>query len=255
MEEPPKRGTVAKDAEATTADGATADGTRNEDTSVEPTADERPVLVLASASSARLETLRRAGIEPVVQVSEVDEDATLAAAVDRYGPLAPADAALLLARAKAEAVAASCGAEAVVLGCDSMLELDGEAHGKPADLTQARDRWQRMRGGSGVLHSGHWVVDTRPHGSGATAGVTSSTTVHFADITDAELEAYLATGEPLRVAGAFTTDGLGGAFIRGIEGDHHTVVGLSLPVLRDLLATCGVPWTTLWTTDLDRTIR
>ena len=130
-----------------------------------------------------------------------------------------------------------------------MLELDGETHGKPADAAAATQRWRRMRGRSGVLHTGHWLVDLRDDadgGSGATLGAVSSTTVHFADVSDEEIDAYVATGEPLDVAGAFTTDGLGGAFVRGIEGDHHTVVGVSLPVLRELLAECGVRWTDLW---------
>ncbi|WP_426562503.1 Maf family protein [Angustibacter sp. McL0619] len=208
----------------------------------------RPTLVLASASPARLRTLRAAGLDPLVQVSDVDEDAAVAAAEQVHGELAPDEVALLLARAKAEAVA-STAQDALVLGCDSVLELDGEVHGKPADAAAATERWRRMSGGSGVLHTGHWLVDVRDHedgGSGATLGAISSTTVHFADVTDVEIEAYVATGEPLAVAGAFTTDGLGGAFVRGIEGDHHTVVGVSLPVLRELLAECGVTWTDLW---------
>ena len=154
----------------------------------------------------------------------------------------------MLARAKAEDVAASDEADdAVVVGCDSVLELDGEVHGKPVDAAEAVARWRRMRGRSGVLHTGHWVVDTRVDGgTGATLGAVASTTVHFADVTDAEIDAYVATGEPLAVAGAFTVDGLGGAFVRGIEGDHHTVVGISLPLLRDLLLDVGVAWTSLW---------
>jgi septum formation protein len=206
------------------------------------------VLVLASASPARLKTLRSAGIEPQVQVSGVDEDAVVAAARDTYGELDADQIALLLARAKAEDVASGLD-DAIVLGCDSVLELDGELHGKPRDAAEATARWQRMRGGSGVLHTGHWLIDVRDPedgGSGATLGAVASTTVHFADVSDEEIDAYVATGEPLEVAGAFTTDGLGGAFVRGIEGDHHTVVGVSLPVLRDLLAECGVRWTDLW---------
>lgn len=212
-------------------------------------------LVLASASPARLATLRSAGIEPTVAVSAVDEPAVLAAA----GDVPPAEAVLLLARAKARDVAPG-HAGALVLGCDSMLELDGRVLGKPADAAEARERWRAMRGRSGRLHTGHWLVDRR-HGAGGGAGgggadggdaapesgATSTTVVHFADVTDAEIDAYVATGEPLWVAGAFTIDGLGGAFITGVEGDHHGVVGLSLPLLRDLLAARGVPLHTLWT--------
>jgi septum formation protein len=196
------------------------------------------VLVLASASPARLSTLRAAGVDPRVVVSGVDE--TVVSGV------APGDLALRLAELKCDAVAEQTTDEALVLGCDSVLELDGEVHGKPVDAAEATARWQRMRGRSGVLHTGHWVVDLRGEGSGATLGAVASTTVHFADVSDEEVAAYVATGEPLAVAGAFTTDGLGGAFVRGIEGDHHNVVGVSLPLLRDLLADCDVSWPTLW---------
>jgi septum formation protein len=201
-------------------------------------------LVLASASPARLATLRSAGIEPTVAVSAVDEPAVLAAA----GDVPPAEAVLLLARAKARDVAPG-HAGALVLGCDSMLEIDGRVLGKPADAAEAAGRWRAMRGRSGRLHSGHWLVDRREAAAGGAAedGATSTTVVHFADVSDAEIDAYVATGEPLWVAGAFTIDGLGGPFIRGVEGDHHGVVGLSLPLLRTLLAARGVPITDLWT--------
>ncbi|HET8989466.1 MAG TPA: nucleoside triphosphate pyrophosphatase [Humibacillus sp.] len=199
-------------------------------------------LVLASASPARLSTLRAAGVWPSVVVSTVDEDLAVAEAVDRYGPLEAADIALLLARAKAEDVAAANALDAVVLGCDSVLELDGQVHGKPADADEARQRWRRMRGRAGVLHTGHWLVDDRADHGGATLGATASTTVHFAKLSDEEIDAYVATGEPLIVAGAFTIDGLGGAFVSAIEGDHHNVVGLSLPLLRELLADAGIAW-------------
>jgi septum formation protein len=203
----------------------------------------RVKLVIASASPARLSTLQHAGVEPTVIVSEVDEAAVLAAAVERYGALAPADVALLLARAKAEAVAYGEHQADLVLGCDSVLELDGQAHGKPADAAEAVARWRQMRGRTGILHTGHWLVDAREHGgSGATLGTTASTTVRFADLSDAEIDDYVATGEPVRVAGAFTVDALGGPFVTGIEGDYHNVVGLSLPVLRDLLTEVGVGW-------------
>lgn len=214
------------------------------------------LLLLASASPARHTVLTNAGIGPAVRVSSVDEAAVEADARARYGELEPADVALLLARAKAEDVAAavdddpSLPEDLLVLGCDSVLELDGEVHGKPSDDAQARERWCAMRGNSGVLHTGHWLVDlrgTETGGTGATIGATASTTVHFADLSDEEIDAYLATGEPLRVAGGFTVDGLGGAFVTGIEGDHHNVVGLSLPLLRELVSEVGVGWF-----DLDR---
>ena len=202
-------------------------------------------LVLASASPARRATLRAVGIEPTIIVSDVDETAIVSEAVNRHGTLEPSDVALLLARAKCEAVAADLRTSALVLGCDSVLELGGEAHGKPRDAAEATDRWRRMRGRAGTLHTGHWLRDERradEGGTGATLGATASTTVHFAMLTDDEIGAYVATGEPLRVAGGFTVDGLGGAFVEGIDGDHHNVVGLSLPLLRALLNEVGVGW-------------
>ncbi|MCI1260822.1 MAG: Maf family nucleotide pyrophosphatase [Tetrasphaera jenkinsii] len=199
-----------------------------------------PRLLLASASPARRLLLQQVGISASVLPSEVDEAALLTDLAERYGVLEPADLVLSLARAKAEDVAHDT--DSLVLGCDSMLELDGEVHGKPADAAEAIQRWRRMRGKSGILHTGHWLIDDRDEGSGGLVGATASTVVHFADLSDAEIEAYVATGEPLRVAGAFTVDGLGGAFVTGIEGDHHNVVGLSLPLLRDLLRDVGVAW-------------
>jgi septum formation protein len=218
-----------------------------------------PTLLLASASPARLSTLRSAGVEPLVRVSSVDEDAVVAGAEETAGaPLEAADVALLLARAKAEDVvtaleidSAEGGTDAeeddgiLVLGCDSVLELDGEVHGKPADAAEALGRWSRMRGRTGVLHTGHWLVDLRDTDSGGTGGMvggTASTTVHFADLDDAEVEAYVATGEPLAVAGAFTLDGLGGPYVSSIEGDPSNVVGVSLPLLRELVRELGLAW-------------
>jgi septum formation protein len=199
-------------------------------------------LILASASPARLATLHAAGIEPEVVVSGVDEDA--------YAGGTPAELALTLARAKARAVAARQDiGTGLVLGCDSVLDLDGEALGKPADAAEAVARWRQMRGKSGELCTGHWLVDIESRNE---TGSTASTTVHFADLTDDEIDAYVATGEPLHVAGAFTIDGLGGAFVSGIEGDHHTVVGLSLPLVRELLGELGHRWTDLWSTSAHR---
>jgi len=201
-----------------------------------PAATARVALVLASQSPARLATLRSAGVEPEVIVSHVHEDAVLAALPQGTSP---ADAVLALARAKATEVVAKHAPDALVLGCDSMLELDGQIFGKPGDAAIATERWRAMRGGTGVLHTGHWVIDGRA-GSVRTAGATSSTTVHFADLTDEEIDAYVATGEPLQVAGAFTVDGLGGPYVEAIEGDFHGVVGVSLPLLRHVLAELGV---------------
>ena len=194
-------------------------------------------LVLASASPARLALLRSAGIEPIVRVSGVDES--------RLDHLPPAELALALAELKCAAVAEreDLPEDALVLGCDSVLDRGGEALGKPADSEDAVRRWRAMRGGSGVLRTGHCLRD---RATGRVAAATASTTVHFADLSDEEIDAYVATGEPLGVAGAFTVDGLGGAFVTGIEGDHHNVVGLSLPLVRDLAAELGHSWTDLW---------
>lgn len=206
-------------------------------------------LVLASASPARLATLRSAGIEPQVVVSTVDESAAVATARETYPDLEPADVALLLAKAKCEDVSAGDhAADALVLGCDSVLELDGVEYGKPFDAATAISRWQQMRGRGGILHTGHWLIDDRADSTGATFGVTCSTVVHFADLTDAEIEAYVATGEPLWVAGGFTVDGLGGAYVRSIEGDFHNVVGVSLTTLRDMLGHIDIAWHDLWGT-------
>ena len=205
-----------------------------------------PSLILASASPARTKLLTDAGIAHTVLVSDVDEDAVTA----RYGLTDPHDTALLLARAKAEAVAALPEAEgALVIGCDSVFEFDGEAHGKPWEADVARARIRRMSGSSGVLHTGHWLVDCRDtdeEGSGATLGAVSSAEVHFAKLTDEEIEAYIATGEPLQVAGSFTIDSLGGAFIERVVGDPHAVVGLSVSTLRHLLASADVRIIDLW---------
>ena len=184
--------------------------------------------VLASASPARLRTLRAAGIDPDVIVSGVDED--------RVTAESPAALALALAEAKAAAAAARLSGPALVLGCDSLLELDGRALGKPASEDAAVERWRAMRGREGVLHTGHALLDT---GSGAHLARTASTVVRFAQASDAEIDTYCATGEPLLVAGAFTVDGLGGWFVDTIEGDHHNVVGLSLPLLRRMLHELG----------------
>ncbi|MCQ6269854.1 Maf family nucleotide pyrophosphatase [Pseudarthrobacter sp. R1] len=208
-------------------------------------------LILASQSPARTKLLAEAGIRHTVLVSDVDEDAVQA----RYGVTDAHDTALLLARAKAEAVAALPEAEgALVLGCDSVFEFDGEAHGKPYTAAVARERMLRMSGNAGVLHTGHWLVDCRDTdpddgaapGTGATLGTVASAEVSFLDMDVAEIDAYIATGEPLHCAGSFTIDGLGGAFIRKVDGDPHAVVGLSVSTLRGLLAQAQVRITELW---------
>lgn len=196
-----------------------------------------PRLVLASASPARLTWLRQAGIEPSVIVSGVDEST-----VDE--PV-PARLALRLAELKAEAVAERIEPGPLVLGCDTILEYAGEIYGKPADAETAVTRWKRMRGGTGVLHTGHCLIDTA---TGCRAAEPADTLVRFGQLSDAEIAAYVATGEPLRVAGAFTIDGMGGPFVESVDGDPGTVIGLSLPLLRRLLATLGIPITDLWTT-------
>ena len=273
------------------------------------------MLILASQSSGRLATLRAAGVEPIVRVSDVDESAVLAAlARERRAAGAPgpsgAQQVQALARAKALAVAGTfkadppgsgpveagapkagpagagspgtgplgagspktdpleagsrgvgrpgpggrdagaMGAGAFVVGCDSMLEIDGRIVGKPGDPETAVERWRSMRGAAGILHTGHTLVRLP---DGATAEGVSSTIVHFARPSDAEIEAYVATGEPLWCAGAFTIDGLGGAFVEGVEGDPHGVVGLSLPLLRRLVIELGGSWTDLWAQGRGRT--
>jgi septum formation protein len=199
------------------------------------------VLVLASASPARLGLLKQAGLDPRVVVSGVDEEAVSAGS--------PAELALVLAEAKAAAVAGGgmldggTGDE-IVVGCDSVLELDGQALGKPADAAEATARWHAMRGREGVLRTGHCVID---RATGRQASATASTTVRFGRPDDAEVAAYVASGEPLHVAGAFTLDGRSAPFVDGIDGDPGNVIGLSLPLLRTLLAELGLRITDLWT--------
>lgn len=211
-------------------------------------------LILASTSPARRALLRAAGVDPEVVPSEVDEPAAVAVAERREGRrLGAAEMVLLLARAKAEAVAGhrpTATEDALLLGGDSAFELGDAVHGKPGTAAAARARWVEQRGRTGVLHSGHWLIDRR---DGTGRGVVTSAVVRFAaDLTDAEIDAYVATGEPLAVAGAFTIDSLGGPFIEHIEGDPSTVVGLSLPVLRRLVRGFGVEWIDLWSTTTDR---
>jgi septum formation protein len=200
-------------------------------------------VVLGSASPARLAVLRSAGIEPEVVVSEVDET----------GVSAPDTATLVceLARLKGEAVltrvlASSPVSKTVVLACDTMLEMGGRPHGKPGSVAAALARLREMRGGTGTLYTGHFVAVLDEAGMVATQVRTAATTVHFADMSDAEIAWYASTGEPSQVAGSFTIDGLGGPFIAGIVGDPHNVIGLSLPLLRQMLADLHLDWPDLF---------
>lgn len=202
-------------------------------------------LVLASASPARLSVLRAAGVDPLVEVSAVDEDALLAGAAGA----SPEQKVTLLAGAKATAVArrvADAHPDAVVVGCDSMLHLDGELVGKPGDAATARRRWQAMAGRTGELLTGHAVLRLVDGEIDRVAEGHAVTGVRFAEPTDDELDAYLGTGEPLNVAGAFTLDGYGGWFVEGIDGDPSNVIGISLPLLRRLLGGVGVSAVRLW---------
>jgi nucleoside triphosphate pyrophosphatase len=191
-------------------------------------------VVLASASPARLAVLRGAGLDPQVIVSGVDEDA--------YTARSTAELTGVLASAKASAVAAGLD-DGVVIGCDSMLDLDGRAYGKPADAAEATELWHEMSGKSGTLFTGHCVIDAV---SGRSARAVAATTIRFGTPTDEEISAYVGTGEPLSMAGAFTIEGLGGWFVDSIDGDHNNVIGISLPVLRGLFGDLGLTIPALW---------
>jgi septum formation protein len=197
-------------------------------------------VVLASASPARLAVLRAAGIDPEVAVSGVDES--------RYSAESTAELTGVLAGAKATVVASGLSS-GIVIGCDSMLDLDGRAYGKPADTAEAEARWREMSGKTGTLYTGHCVIDAS---SGKRAAAVAATTVRFGRPTDAEISAYVATREPLSMAGAFTIEGLGGWFVDSIDGDHNNVIGISLPLLREMFADLGVSIPALWATRVPR---
>jgi septum formation protein len=203
------------------------------------------IVVLASASPARLGILRAAGVDPLVAVADLDEEALLASVPHA----SPGEKVTTLAGAKATTVArriADAHPDAIVIGCDSMLRIGGELVGKPADAGEVRRRWSEMAGGVGELVTGHAVLVLTDGGIDRVAEGHAVTAVRFGSPTDAELTAYIASGEPLGVAGAFTLDGLGGWFVEGIDGDPSNVVGLSLPLLRRLLSGVGVAVTDLW---------
>jgi septum formation protein len=192
------------------------------------------VIVLASASSARLALLRSAGLDPKVIVSGIDEDS--------YSAYSPAALSLVLAKAKAEAVASGLD-EGLVIGCDSILELDGRPYGKPATREEAMERWRLLRGRTGRLVTGHCVIDVA---AGRQAAEVGTTVVRFAQPSEEEIAAYVETDEPLNLAGAFSIEGRGGWFVDSIEGDHGNVLGISLPLLRELFAELGYSITSFW---------
>lgn len=203
-------------------------------------------VVLGSASSGRLGVLRQAGLDPLVVVSGVDEDAVIAS----LAGAPPEDVVSGLAAAKADEVfthlAAAVTGDCVVIGCDSMLFLDGQLCGKPGDVENARRQWQAMSGRTAQLYSGHAVLVVRDGAVTHRIADTGITAVHFGSPTEGDLEAYLRSGEPLGVAGGFTLDGLGGWFIEGIDGDPSNVIGLSLPLLRRMLSAAGLSVADLW---------
>ncbi|MQA14009.1 MAG: septum formation inhibitor Maf [Pseudonocardiaceae bacterium] len=202
-------------------------------------------LILASASPARLGVLRAAGIDPVVRVSDVDEDATAAALVDP----SPDGLVTALAEAKVRAVLSELTTgfgDAVVIGCDSMLHVGGELVGKPGTAAAAQRRWRQLAGATAELLTGHAVVRLDRGEPGEVASGTQATVIRFGTPSGAELDAYLASGEPQQVAGGFTLDGLGGWFVEGVDGDPSSVIGISLPLTRRLLHEVGVDVVSLW---------
>lgn len=206
-----------------------------------------PQLILASTSPARLATLTAAGLDALPIPSRVDEEAVVAEAAAAEGPPSADATVMLLARAKAEAVASALPEQdALVFGGDSAFLFDGEIWGKPHTPARATERIRRLSGAAGVLWSGHWLIDLRPGHGRRGVGAPDSAVVHFARMTEEDIEAYVATAEPLEVAGSFTVDGIGQAFIDRVDGAPSCVVGLSVPVLRSLTGRLGVAWPSLW---------
>ena len=202
-------------------------------------------LYLASTSPARRQTLTQVGLNPLILDHNVDEEALVEEAT-ADGPVPPGEIVQLLARAKAED-ALHADVTGLVIGGDSVFAVDGEVFGKPHTVENAKARWLRQRGKTGVLHSGHWIADVHNGVIRAGVGGPAEASVTFRDdITDEEIDAYIATGEPLKVAGAFTIDARGAAFIEKIEGDPYTVVGMSVSKLRELIRQLGYSFTDLW---------
>jgi septum formation protein len=190
--------------------------------------------VLASASPARRQLLQMVGIDPIVAVSHFDES-TIQAEDTRH-------LVQTLAQCKAQTIAPQFD-DALILGCDSVLEVGGEVYGKPASVAEAIARWQKMRSSMGILYTGHALIDRRQEKNLTLCGITR---VHFADLSDEEIIAYVNTGEPLQCAGCFALEGKGGVFIKKLEGCHSNVIGLSLPLLREMLGNLGYQITDFW---------
>ncbi|MDO5676974.1 MAG: nucleoside triphosphate pyrophosphatase [Propionibacteriaceae bacterium] len=194
-------------------------------------------VILASKSPARLHVLRHAGLNPEVIVSGYDESQII--------DVVPTRLAARLAQAKGTSVVPGLEGDFVLFACDTVLEFEGRAHGKPGTEEAAIERWLRMRGDQGILHTGHYVAVHQGERYSEQTRV-GSTVVRFADLSEDEIRAYAATGEPQKVAGGFTIDGRGGAFVTAIEGDPFNVSGISLPLVRQMVIDAGVPWHTLW---------
>ena len=192
-----------------------------------------PKIVLASASPSRLRLLTSAGIKPTVVVSGVDEEDVA------YSQLTPRELVTALAIVKAHTVRTFIDYPALIIGCDSTFEFEGESLGKPGSAVNAIARAKRLRGNSGLLHTGHCIIDTEKE---IEISDVATTRVHFANMTDEEIESYVATGEPLHVAGGFTLDGISAPFITKIEGETSNVIGLSLPLLRNAVNQLGYKW-------------
>jgi septum formation protein len=192
-----------------------------------------PTLVLASQSTSRRRLLESAGLKPTIMVSNVDEE------TDFFNSMTPEDMVIALAITKAHTVREQISYPAIIIGCDSTFEFEGESLGKPGTAHVAKERAQRVRGKSGYLHTGHCVIDTKQERE---ISDRITTKVTFTDMTDAEIDDYIESGEPLHVAGGFTLDGFSSPFIPSIEGDYTNVVGISMPFLRSAMTQLGYSW-------------